>query len=141
MVFLNNSWKHLIVRSQISQFLRKLFVPILILILILLFIANPFKSFISDDKVDVTNSKFQYPNYTREVLDKIRVAKRCFRLENPPQNLQLIDDLEKNPPKTDKSIFFLLTSCLNVSSVQLSARYASIWRHFLLKMNLSPKKV
>lgn len=124
MAFLNNSWIHQIVRSLSSQNSRKLIVLILILILILLLIANSFKGFISDNKIDVTNSTFQYPNYTKKVLDKIRVAKRCFRLENPPQNVQLIDDLEKNPPKTDTSIFFLLTSCLNVSSVQLSARYA-----------------
>lgn len=104
-------------------YLRKLILFILIVTVISFYSLNYFYL----NKVikignDIRHSKFTYPNYTKDVLEKIRTAKQCFKLENPPENVQLIVDLEKSPPKTNRSIFFVLTTCLKTSRVAMSAR-------------------
>lgn len=55
-------------------------------------------------------------------LKTINAAKECYKLRNSAENLQILDDIEKTPPKPDKSIFFIDTTCYDESRVTLNAR-------------------
>lgn len=55
-------------------------------------------------------------------LKTINAAKECYKLRNSAENVQILDDIEKTPPKPDKSIFFIDTTCYDESRVTLNAR-------------------
>lgn len=52
----------------------------------------------------------------------IKTNTECYQIKNSVKNLNLLDDIETSPPKLDKSIFFIDTSCYTESRVALNAR-------------------
>lgn len=70
----------------------------------------------------IDESKPRYPNYSKQHLDLIETRKKCFELKEPAENLDLLVDIDENPPKPDKNIFFTITTCFNVSRVKLIPR-------------------
>lgn len=66
---------------------------------------------------------FRYPIYTDEELNKIDAAKKCYEIdESGADDIKWLDDIEKIPPKPDKSIFFIDITCLGSKRVTLNAR-------------------
>lgn len=71
-----------------------------------------------------SNDEFPDPNYNEMQLAKIREVRQCYTLKESDHNVQLFDDIEKFPPKPDKSIFFIDSTCLKSTRVDLNARQA-----------------
>lgn len=84
------------------------------------------KSAIEINKSENSNDEFPDPNYIEADLAKIKKAKECYTVKEPDESVQLFDDFEKIPPKPDKSIFFIVTTCLNSTRVEMNARYLKI---------------
>lgn len=82
------------------------------------------KIIVNNSERETWSDQFQYPNYTDQELNKINAAKKCYRMNESDSNLQLLDDIENPPPKPDKSIFFIDTTCLSSSPITLNARYS-----------------
>lgn len=75
------------------------------------------------NKLKDSDDRFLRLNYTEKELTSIRAVRECYRMREADANLQLFDDIEKSPPKPDKSIFFIHTTCLNSTRVTMNARY------------------
>lgn len=75
------------------------------------------------NKLNDSDDEFSRLNYTEKELKSIRAVRECYRMKEAEANLQLFDDIEKSPPKPDKSIFFIHTTCLNSTRVTMNARY------------------
>lgn len=122
------------VSSHIGNFSRNLIVLAFVATILFIFafkrgtikpISIPISINESINKI-IGEPTFHYPNYSKKELDGINAAKQCYKLKNPDQNLQLLNDLENPPPKPDKSIFFVITTCSNTSHVSLTARYLNL---------------
>lgn len=122
------------VPSCTVHFMRKfIWLPVILTMILVIYIAKfgtmkPIDHFVADlrnvtvsEPIDVP--QFQYPNFTKEELDRINAAKQCYQFKESSPNVQLLNDLEDPPPKPDKSIFFVITTCVNDSRVTLKARY------------------
>lgn len=77
----------------------------------------------TDDMHHTANSNVNYPNYTKSELDQIESVRECYRIKEHDERLVFLDDILQSPPKPDKAIFFINTSCAkNGSRVTLNSR-------------------
>lgn len=74
-------------------------------------------------QLEDSNDEFPDPNYNETQLAKIREVRECYTLKESDESVQLFDDIEKFPPKPDKSIFFIESTCLNSTRFKMNARY------------------
>jgi len=78
-----------------------------------------------EEELETTSSKiseFQYPNYTQKELDKIKESNECHKPNVSLADMKLIEDIDVSPPKPNKAIFFINTSCIRNYRVTLNAR-------------------
>lgn len=88
-------------------------------------------------RVLITEPTIAYPNYSKQELEAIDGKKRCYQLQDPIENLQLLNDIDDMSPQPDKNIFFLSTTCCYSSRVTLNRRYFLYFTTFLiLKWNV-----
>lgn len=97
---------------------------VLILCLLLTFILlNYYTLKYGSQKTIGKNLISNYPNYTEAELEQINKVKECYKLKEPNEQLVFLDDITQSKPKTDKTIFFIDTSCSkNGSRVTLDSR-------------------
>lgn len=57
-----------------------------------------------------------------EYIKKINTGKECYKLKKSIGNVIFFDDIEKTPPKLDRSIFFIDTTCYDDPRVQMNSR-------------------
>lgn len=120
------------VASRFQKFLLQLIVISTILLLIIVY-----RNVISDNSTHrvFESYKFQSWNntsvhqslhYTKEQLEKIQRDRTCYEVNDSIEKVQFLDDIENPPPKPDKSIFFVSTSCVNDAQITLTARYIKL---------------
>lgn len=68
------------------------------------------------------DSAKQIAKAKEEYERNINNNKECYKLKKSIENVIFFDDIEKTPPKPDKSIFFIDTTCYDDPRVQMNSR-------------------